>query len=317
MPLDHLWQIYQQYGYPHVTQSSVSEPLEYFFLALIAFREGDYAAAERFVRWSSLRLPEHLLYAQAIKYLEKARIDGTPDVYIEPEAFKVFIRGGSNVALYEATSAALKNVYEEYFALSVLDIGVGDGLALLPALTPSVQRLDIVEPSSQLLSQASTQLRERGVVHTAHNLPIQRFIQESNRQWDVIQATYSLQSLPAKQRKAVFNWAKQHCRRLLLVEFDVPPFPDACSPQLVEYAVRRYEFGLHEYGAASALVAQGFLLPLIFGYFDKNAPHTNYEQPIRAWRTELNAAGFDPIKTSTVYSYWWANSHLLDARSEP
>jgi len=61
------------------------------------------------------------------------------------------------------------------------------------------------------------------------------------------------------------------------------------------------------------LVAQGFLMPVMFGYFDPTAARTNYEQPLQAWVVQLQAAGFCQVSPRLLCPCWWAPAYLLDA----
>src|ERR1700738_5146124 len=79
------------------------------------------------------------------------------DVYDQPAAFTAFVRGGGNVVLYERLSARLADGYDKTQPETLLDIGCGDGLALVPALESAGHlpaRLDLVEPSVALLDAA-------------------------------------------------------------------------------------------------------------------------------------------------------------------
>jgi hypothetical protein len=82
----------------------------------------------------------------------------------------------------------------------------------------------------------------------------------------------------------------------------------------VRYVVDRYETGLSEYAGDGGLVAQGFLMPVMFGYFDRTSARTTYEQPIEAWEKELRDAGFETVEKRLLDDYWWASACLLDAR---
>ena len=75
----------------------------------------------------------------------------------------------------------------------------------------------------------------------------------------------------------------------------------------------RYERGLAEY-EGDALVVQGFLMPVMCGYFDPSNARPNYEQPIRDWQAEMARAGFARITQRTVDEYWWSRACLIDAR---
>src|SRR5437867_3424307 len=80
--------------------------------------------------------------------------DGAAPVYDAPSAFTAFIRGGGNVGLYRALSAELAARYDAGKPESLLDLGCGDGLAVVPALEQATHvpsRIDLVEPSAALL----------------------------------------------------------------------------------------------------------------------------------------------------------------------
>jgi hypothetical protein len=235
---------------------------------------------------------------------------------MSPQAFSAFIRGGGNVPLYAATSAALRQVYVRSGARSLLDIGVGDGLALLPALTESIAHVGLVEPSAAMLDLTSAQLQERGVPFHAFRGTLQAFAARSDEHWDIVQATFSLQSLLPEERAPMLAWLRAHGRRLLIAEFDAPEFADMYAPDRVHYVADHFEQGLAEYQADGGLVAQGFLMPVMFGYFDRSAARTNYEQPIAAWAEQLRAAGFADVATTGLYRYWWAPAYLIEASYE-
>jgi len=64
-----------------------------------------------------------------------------------------------------------------------------------------------------------------------------------------------------------------------MVEFDVPDFADMYAPERVAYIVERYQQGLAEY-PADEVVAQGFLMPVMFGYFDRTARGQTMSKPL-------------------------------------
>jgi hypothetical protein len=312
-----LWQRYVADGYAAVRQASPADAEGCFYLALIAFAEGEPDHAARWASAAAGRQPESRVYTQAAAYLARVVGAGTARVYDDGTAFAAFIRGGGNVGLYAAVNAALRALYGEYEALRLLDIGVGDGLALLPALTPAVTSLDLVEPSAALLAATRAALEARGIAHRAHPQTLGEFMvsAEGQRgQWDVIQATWSLQSIPPDERPAVFGWLRAHGARAVIAEFDAPQFAAPLSPERVRYFVARYEHGLAEYDGDGGLVAQGFLLPVFFGAFDRTAARTNWEGPIQGWSDDLRAAGFAQVAVRPLYPYFWAEAVLLDAR---
>ncbi|MEI7771549.1 MAG: class I SAM-dependent methyltransferase [Chloroflexales bacterium] len=286
---------------------------QHFARALRAFGDQDYAAAAALARQAAQEQPASLVYPAAAAYLERVLAAGKAGVYVTGAAFAAFIRDGGNLPLYACASAALRNVYASYRRVGILDIGVGDGMALVPALTPQVVRVDMVEPSAPMLAQARAALEARGIAHSAFHGTIQQFTDEGGR-WELAQATFSLQSLAPVERRIMLAWLRGHCARLLLAEFDVPNLGEHYAPDRMAHFTARYEQGLAEYAGDGGLVAQGFLMPVFFGYFDRSAARTNYEQPIAAWESDLRAAGFALIERRPIYDYWWAPAYLLDAR---
>lgn len=107
--------------------------------------------------------------------------DTPTGAYDQAKAFEAFIRSGGNVALYNAVSSFLARSYDRHVPVSLLDIGVGDGLALIPALAqtrnaPNV--IDVVEPNAELLRSLSKRLALR----TAHALGLKY----SRKTWQII-----------------------------------------------------------------------------------------------------------------------------------
>lgn len=322
MTLDPLWHLYQQHGYAGLSTAHPRDALGWFYCALIAFAEDDLERAAEWTQQAVANAPNHPVYTAALRYLTRVRADGKANVYVDGDAFAAFIRGGGNVGLYAAVSAALRVIYGDYAALRLLDIGVGDGMALLPALLPALDtagrqlltRLDVIEPSAAMLSKTITQLNDAEIAHHATNSTIQAYIAEhaESHHWDVIQATWSLQSIPPAERPAVFDWCRAHGDRLLIAEFDVPAFETDLAPDRVSYIVERFAQGLGEYEGDQ--VAQGFLMPVMFGYFDRSAARTNWEGPIQQWVDGLRAAGFTQIETRPLFAYFWADAVLIDVR---
>ena len=300
--------------------------IETFTQALRDWSAGNLVEALRLTEDAATHEPESLVYREGVVYLQRVLRDGKPGVYGSPDGFSAFIRGGGNVGLYANTSNELRKAYEEYVSLSLLDIGVGDGLALLPALTPNIHQLDIVEPSAALLPNTRFRLDELGVHHRAFNGTAQQLIAQKpfgNIEWDVIQATFSLQSVPLADRPQLFAWLSENGRRVLIAEFDTPVYTEPFAPEWVKYVVERYEKGLAEYERKEDeaeldidrenLVAQGFLMPVMFGYFDTGAARTNWENSIVDWIDLLKDAGFSKVEAKLLYPYWWGNAFLIDA----
>ncbi|NTW01601.1 MAG: class I SAM-dependent methyltransferase, partial [Oscillochloris sp.] len=202
----------------------------HFTRALIAFGNENYAAAAEAAHLAAKEQPESLVYTAAATYLNRVCTDGKAGVYVTGEAFAAFIRGGGNLPLYAKLSTALRNVYTTYNQVSLLDLGVGDGMALLPALSPQVTSLNLVEPSAPMLAQVCAALDARGIAYTAINSDFQTFSDQGGC-WDLGQATFSLQALTPAERLEALAWLRSRCIRVLIAEFDVPEFADLYAPE--------------------------------------------------------------------------------------
>jgi len=317
MPLDELWQDYRTHGYARLRAAVPSQALDWFYLALVASGEGDIPRAAHCAQEAARLQPASRVYAQGAAYLARVWDAGKTGVYVDGTAFAAFIRGGGNIGLYAAVSAALRAVYAGYASFRLLDVGVGDGLALLPALVPQLTGLTLVEPSEAMLGKTLEALKEQDVACQSANMTLQAFMdtpQGQRDQWDIIQATWSLQSIPPDERPEVFAWLRAHGRRVLVAEFDVPDFPAMFAPERVRYIIARYERGLAEYDGDGGLVAQGFLMPVMFGYFDRSTARTNWEGPLQGWIAALQAAGFERVTARKLFDYFWADAYLVDAR---
>lgn len=309
-----LWQRYRRKGYEAVKTAKPHSTFESFYLASIAFGEGDMSVAVECARMAANKAPQSAVFRHAVTYLERVLLDGKLHVYVDGEAFAAFIRGGGNRFLYEKTSAVLYAAYEEYEGLSVLDVGVGDGLALLPALHENIRSLHLLEPSAAMLQKVCHALDQRGhpSYQTIHS-SLQDFMMTCSGEWDLIESTFCLHSIPPEERREALAWMRAHGKRVLLAEFDVPNFPEMYEPERVKFFLERYEQGLAEYADDEGFVAQGFLMPILFGNFDRTQARSTYEQPIKEWREDLIFAGFRSIKALELYSYWWSTAYLLDA----
>jgi len=314
MPLTAIWTAYQSGGLPAAAGAATDDAASRFYLALLAFADEEFAQAAGQAAQAAALAPGRALFREAAAYLGRVARAGKASVYVDGDAFTAFIRGGGNVPLYQAVSNALALAYDDYSRLDLLDIGVGDGLALLPALPPGIARLDLVEPAVDMLGRTSAALTGLGVPHHPYAESIQQFMGHANGPWDITQATFSLQSLPPAERAVVLPWLRAHTQRLLVAEFDVPDHGEQLAPARAMHFAERYERGLAEYRFESDDVAQGFLMPVFFGYFDRSSARTNYEQPIEQWERELQAAGFVDVERRHLHDYWWADAFILDAR---
>ncbi|AGI09773.1 hypothetical protein GUF72_21520 [Xanthomonas citri pv. citri] len=234
------------------------------------------------------------------------------NAYDKPRAFELFVRGGGNLALYEAVSAELAKLYDALRPSTLLDIGAGDGMALVPAIEASghvPDQIDVVEPNDVLLGKLIASLPlVRGYRMTMENFA-EGFDDEDH--WDLAQSTFALQSIETKTREQALAALAGHVDRLVIVEFDVPdltPNSDAYYQSLAH----RYERAASEYSEDAALVAGGFLAPMLLGQLRSIAP-SNHEQPADAWVAELERAGYRVLSRANLHDYSWSTAFSLTA----
>ncbi len=269
------------------------------------------------------------LYAQAARWLAKVAQGGETSPYLETDAFAAFIRGGGNVALYDAVERMVAAAWDDHRPATILDVGPGDGEVIAGALRHTalepLPAFDLVEPASNLLPKALHRLGQqtppvkvRGFNHT-----IQSFVAEApaTARWDLCQATWSLQNLSPTERAPLLRWLKDRCGVLLIAEFDVQAekYP-LLSPERVRLIHDKYVAGVAEYTgqmdpALEERVKQGFLMPILFGYFRSDAARSTYEQPIGRWVGEVEAAGFRAVERRLIHHYWWADAYLITAQA--
>ncbi|ONI80282.1 hypothetical protein ALI22I_43760 [Saccharothrix sp. ALI-22-I] len=278
--------------------------------ALKALADGDLDRAREAVRGGGTPLT-----AALAEHLEDVR---SGSVYDQPAAFEAFINGGGNVGLYRAVTEALGQVYDRARPSSLLDIGCGDGRALLPALASgnAPAAVTLVEPSAALLDTAVRALdgfeidaRHTGVEPFAAALP-------EDAVFDVTQSTFALHTLPHEVRDGVLADLVGHVGVLAVVEFDVPDLPHA-SPEHRRFLAEAYERGLTEYDTDRALVAQGFLMPVLTGQLVPGATRATWEQPASRWAEQVTRAGFTDVEVTRLHDYWWSPAFLLTASGSP
>jgi len=318
--VDQLWKTWQGAGQPLPAplsdwESAAEDADSVFYLAVMAWAGQDRTAATRYAERAAALEPERRVFTETARFLRAGQVG---NVYRAPEAFTAFVQGGSNVALYEATTAALRECYRRLRPRTLLDIGTGEGMALLPALTEDVGEVEVVEPMDQLVDRLVAALRERGVAHRAFRGTFAEFAAAyPQRRWALAQSTFALHSLPYHQRREALAWLRARTDRLLLVEFDVPGAESPFEPDWYARCLRRMEQGLAEYAGDGGLVAQGFLIPVMLGYFESpmgEGTRTTYEQAVSAWQADLRAAGFTRLaEPRLLYDYWWAPAYLLEA----
>ena len=227
------------------------------------------------------------------------------NAYDAPRAFEVFIRGGGNIALYRAVSILLAAAYDRYRPEHMIDIGAGDGMALLPAIAAAAhppRHVDVVEPNSEMFAR----LGEAFPLNAGYNQSFEEFAGnlEPGRRWQLAQSTFALQSVPPHARVKALRKLAAHVDRLVVVEFDVPDLA-AGSHELYESLATRYELAATEQGDNADLVASGFLAPMLLGQLRAATP-SNWEQPADAWVHELRASGFRTVEVRHVHDYSWA-----------
>ncbi|WP_199443597.1 class I SAM-dependent methyltransferase [Umezawaea beigongshangensis] len=273
--------------------------------ALALWRDGDADGAVERARSAGTLLGDELV--------AHWRSAGEGRVYDQPEAFLRFVRGGGNVELYSRLSDALARGWDATRPESLLDVGCGDGLALVPALERAAhvpQRIDLVEPSRTMLDAA------RAAVPGARawNERVQSFLARSAEpRWDAAQATFSLHTFEPRERTSVLRGLRERVTRLSVAEFDVPEFAEG-TPEHLDSLATRYERGVAEYGRDASLVARGFLLPVLLGQISPNAARETWEQPVAAWAAQLADAGFSDVGVEPLADYWWAPAVLITAR---
>jgi hypothetical protein len=297
-----------------------------FYQTICRYSEGDLAGA-RAAAGSIAADGE--LYAQAARWLDKVAHGGEIRAYVDADAFGIFVRTGGNVALYAALEKMIAAAWNRFRPATILDVGPGDGRVVTGALRHTQLRplpgFDLVEPAANLLLRVEKELNHHVPPVTAQGFEdtIQSFAKQTPTQarWDLCQATWSLHNLSPAERGAVFRWLSDCCATLLLAEFDVrtEEYP-MLSPERVRLVHDRYLAGVAEYTgriepALEEQVKQGFLMPILFGYFRSDASRSTFEQSLDAWSAELAAAGFQVVHSDLIYRYWWADAYLLTARS--
>lgn len=234
------------------------------------------------------------------------------DVYTDPVAFERFVDGGGNVALYRDAAAALRELHIRAQPRRAVDIGCGDGRLSSTLVRPSLEHIDLVEPSAALLAAAVSRLGDTGPTVAPHQMTAEQFVDvPTSAAWDVAQSTFALHAVDPRARRSVLSALATTVRRLVVIEFDVPAFVDR-SREHAAYAVDRYAAGIAEY-ESDELVVQGFLMPVLVGQFDPAQPRHTWEQPVEAWASDLRAAGFHDVRHRRVHDYWWAPACLIEA----
>jgi hypothetical protein len=295
-----------------------------FYQTICHYAQGDLDAA---VATACSIADRGELYAQAAHWLGKVAQGDPSRAYLDADAFAAFIRGGGNLAMYRALDRMVAAAWDEHRPATILDIGTGDGRVIAGALDCThlqpLPAFELVEPARNLLPKALERLCQRTPAPRVRsfNSSIQAYMDQAppTAAWDVCQATWSLQNLSATERGPLFRWLSQRCKIVLLAEFDVQTESlPLLSPERVRLIHDKYVAGLAEYTghtqpALEEQVKQGFLMPIMFGYFRSGAGRSTCEQAIAEWSAEFEAAGFRNVQRQLIYNYWWADAYLLTA----
>ena len=281
--------------------------------ALSALSRGDWETAAATARRAVAKRPESRLARALAEYLNGLP---SPGVYDEPSAFETFIDNGANVGLYRRTIQRLRAIHAEARPRAVLDIGCGDGRVTAGVVGEWTTRVDLVEPSADLLARAIGAVTRPGVDVIAHRSDVATFLADAHDDttWDLVQATFALHATDPAERITWLRSLARRTARLVVVEFDVPVFADR-SPEHVSYLADRYERGIREYEDHPDVVSK-FLMPVLVGQLDPSRSRYTFEQPIDDWTRLLRDAGFS-TSTEPIAPYWWANATLISATPVP
>lgn len=276
---------------------------------LAALADGDWEAANDVAQSAAVRQPDTALVAALAGYLGGLP---APGVYDEPSAFEAFIDHGTNPELYRHTIGQLAAIHADAEPATVLDIGCGDGRVTANVVSPATTRVDLVEPADALLTAAVSALEAATAKVVPHAIDVASFLAglDDDISWDIVQSTFALHTTLPGDRPAILGSLARRARRLLIVEFDVPDAAEG-SPEHLAYLADRYERGVAEYRDHPEVIT-GFLLPVLVGQLDPDAPRHTYEQPIAQWTQLLEHAGFSTT-TRLLFEYWWADAILIDA----
>jgi hypothetical protein len=195
----------------------------------------------------------------------------------------------------------------------LLDIGCGDGRALLPALASGHRpsQITLVEPSAALLDVVVDRLagEQPQIELDVHNESVEQFVAGVGAH-DIAESTFAIHAVRPDVRDVVLAALAPNVGTIAIVEFDVP---DLEVDERVEFLADTYERGLSEYGHDRDLVAQGFLMPVLTGQLLPGAVRSTWEQPASAWVEQLERAGFTDVATTPLFDYWSSPAFLLTA----
>jgi SAM-dependent methyltransferase len=284
--------------------------------ALAAVRSGDSSTATRLAAQAADQ--GSLLGASLAQFLESIHEEA---IYASPAGFEAFIEGGGNVPLYRAVSNALADFYDRLRPTVLLDIGCGNGRAVLPALHVAQhqpEQLDLVEPSEALLATAVKRHAETTLSVPLRTWPgtVQAFLESvpAGSRWPMVQSTFAMHTIPHEERTTVLARLRAHLDVLVVVDFDVPNHPTGSTNHL-RFLAQTYEHGLAEYDTDQELVAQGFLMPVLVGQLRPGATRVTWEQSKEQWLEQVKVAGYTDVEVRPLCNYWSSPAFLLTARA--
>jgi hypothetical protein len=135
---------------------------------------------------------------------------------------------------------------------------------------------------------------------------------DPSMRWDLLQATFALQALPRAERMEVLRRLRPRVQRLALVEFDIPRLAHG-SDAYIDSLLHRYHRIAAGYNDDRALVAHGFLAPMLLGQLRPPLQPSNWEQPQPDWQEDLAACGYHTVHSATLFDYAWSPAFLLVA----
>lgn len=281
--------------------------------SLTAAADGDTGEAQDFADRAADS--GSLLGVALSTYLRSSHRHG---VYDQPAAFEAFISGGGNIDLYRRASAVLAAAYPG--VASLLDIGCGNGRALVPALqmagVAAPGAVELVEPGADLLEHCVGSIQGTGlpVQITGWQMGLTDFLAAAPPagRWQLAQSSFALQSVEPAERLVALRRLAPRVDRLMVIDFDVAQERTRSRSHLRGLA-ERYERGLAEYDETRDLVAQGFLMPVLLGQLSADEARTNWEQSADKWRGEMDTAGFQNIEIQPLADYWSAPAFVLTA----
>jgi SAM-dependent methyltransferase len=230
-------------------------------------------------------------------------------VYEDAGAFQEFIASPSNERLYASTTAALVAVANERQVRRLLDVGAGDGRVTAP-VAEAAGASEVVLVDSSVDQLARVPQIEGAVTVYADALDFLSHVAADS--FDLAMSTFALHAIEPSRRTQVLRELRRVTDRLAIVEFDVPA--SAGDDWLVHLAAR-YEAGVAEHDEGSRVVS-GFLMPVLVGQLDPAAVRATWEQPIAHWCDDVATAGFRDVRSAFVETFWWADAHLVTARSD-